>query len=129
MINGNSGSSNTINNLVDLFAQSVIEQDNANTTDEGNKHATHRAEVFRELTTRFGDRGREELTRHFRHESPRVRCMTAAYLLRYKHAEAMVVLQELAKGRGLAAFGAKRTMKNWETGDWQLDPASDSEGE
>jgi hypothetical protein len=32
------------------------------------------------------------------------------------------VLQEIAKGEGLAAFEAGEALKRWEEGTWALDP-------
>ncbi len=47
--------------------------------------------------------------------------MAAAFLLRHRTAEARAVLEEAAKGQGLAALGAMQTLKNWEQGTWALD--------
>jgi hypothetical protein len=110
-----------LDQLVEDFALTVIRQDNAETVDEGNRYARERSKVFDELIT-HGDDGREALVRLFDHEDLGVRCMAAVYLLGYKHAEAVKVLEELAKGRGMNAFGAQQSLKNWESGDWEVDP-------
>ncbi len=48
--------------------------------------------------------------------------MAAAWLLRYKHEDAMRVLKELAEGRGIVALAAQCSIENWHNGDWELDP-------
>ncbi len=113
---------NEIAELVATFANSVIAQDEARTAAEGNRHATAQLHAFDTLTERFGDRVREALTSLFVHDYLRVRCMAAAFLLRYRHQEARTVLEELSDGTGIAALGAQCTLGNWESGDWELDP-------
>lgn len=89
----------------------------------GNRHARARSAVFEELVTRYGDEGRDALAALLRHSEPGVRAMAAAYLLRYKHREAMEVLREVAaSGPSFSAFCAQQAMKRWEEGEWQLDP-------
>ena len=111
----------TFQELVDAFAESTLAQDAAKTASEGNKHARRRTKVFATLTDR-GDAGREALTQLFSHDDPHVRCMAAVYLLRYAHDESMTVLRELADGQGMVAFAARQTIKNWDNGDWEIDP-------
>ena len=69
-----------------------------------------------------GDTGRDALSILLEHEDPGVRCVAAAYLLRYKTEDAMNVLRELAAGRGVVALAAQCTIENWEDGSWELDP-------
>ena len=107
--------------LVQDFANSVIAQDKAPSAEEGNRHAFARSKAFDQLVA-FGDEGREALSSLFRHEDPHVRCMAAAFLIRYKTDEATAVLEELAADRGFVSFCAKQTLKNWANGSWELDP-------
>jgi hypothetical protein len=58
----------------------------------------------------------------FKHPRMDVRVAAAAHLLRHRTAEARAVLQEIAKGEGLAAFEAGEALKRWEEGTWALDP-------
>jgi len=48
--------------------------------------------------------------------------MAAVFLLRYKTADALAVLRELSKKRGIIGFEASEAIKRWEEGTWQLDP-------
>ena len=87
----------------------------------GNKHAKRYIKASKELRTE-GDVGREAMVPLLRHARADVRVMAAAYLLRYCTAEALKVLEDAAKGEGLAALGASLTIKRWEDGTWHLDP-------
>jgi hypothetical protein len=87
----------------------------------GNEHAKAYVTCFTQLVERFGDEGREGLTLLFDHEDAAVRCSAAAFLMRYCTVRATRVLQSIAKGRGLTAFEAQCTLKNWANGDWELD--------
>jgi len=88
----------------------------------GNKHAMRALAAFKTLCT-HGDAGRDALTVLFSHPRMDVRVTAAAFLLRHRTAEARAVLEEAARGEGLAALGAMQTLKNWEEGTWALDPA------
>ena len=70
----------------------------------------------------MGDAGRDALVPLMSHAQPDVRSMAAAFLLRYRHAEARRVLEEIAAGKDLIAFEATETLKRWDEGTWQLDP-------
>lgn len=59
----------------------------------------------------------------FGHPHPDVRVMAAAFLLRHRTAEAKAVLEAAARGKGIAALGADETLKSWNEGTWELDPA------
>ncbi len=50
--------------------------------------------------------------------------MAAVFLLRYRHAESVKVLEDLSKGVGMIAFGAQEALKRWDEGAWKLDPNS-----
>lgn len=88
----------------------------------GNKHAKQRNAAFKKLCT-HGNAGRDALAGLLTHPNEDVRTMAAAYLLRYRTAEARAVLEEAARGQGLIAFEAGETLKRWEEGTWALDPA------
>jgi hypothetical protein len=51
-----------------------------------------------------------------------VRVKAAAYLLRYRTAEAKAVLEEAARSEGMIPFIGSEVLKNWEQGTWSLDP-------
>ncbi|HYO52740.1 MAG TPA: DUF2019 domain-containing protein [Archangium sp.] len=76
-----------------------------------------------------GDAGRDALAVLLTHPSMDVRTAAAAFLLRYRTAEAKAVLEEAAKGQGLIPFGASEALKRWEEGTWELDPADDAAGQ
>ena len=110
--------------LVQQFAESTAAQDEClerGDAKTGNKHARRRITAFRKLRA-MGDSGREALAVLLRDPRPNVRTMAAAYLLRYKTADALAVLREAAKGRGMIAFESGEAIKRWEEGTWQLDP-------
>lgn len=114
----------SIEKLVDEFAHHVAAQTDAifrGDARTGNKHAKRYAAAFEKLRS-HGDAGREELTALFTHPRMDVRVAAASHLLRYRTAEAKAVLQEIAKGEGLAAFEASESLKRWEEGVWALDP-------
>jgi hypothetical protein len=110
--------------LVEAFARHTAEQTDSifrGDAKTGNKHAKKRIAAFKKLRS-HGDAGRDALTVLFKHPRMDVRVMAAAYLLRYRTAEAKAVLEETSKGLGLAAFGASEALKRWEEGTWALDP-------
>ena len=110
--------------LVEQFADNVaaqtdaIWQGNART---GNKHAKRYIAAFAKLRA-HGDAGRDALTVLLQHPRMDVRVAAAAYLLRYKTAEARAVLEEAAKGQGLVPFEAGQALLRWQEGTWALDP-------
>ncbi len=115
---------NKAEDLVQQFAEAVVAQDaclERGDPKSGNRHAHLQIAAFRKLRA-MGDSGREALAVLLRDPRPNVRTLAAAYLLRYKTAEALAVLRELSKGRGMIAFGASEAIKRWEEGTWQLDP-------
>ncbi len=115
----------SIEKLVDDFAEHVAAQTDAifrGDAKAGNKHAKRYVAAFEKLRG-HGDKGREALAVLFSHPRMDVRVAAAAHLLRYRTAEAKAVLQEIAKGEGLAAFEASESLKRWEEGVWALDPA------
>ena len=114
----------TLEDLVEKFAYHTAEQTDAifrGDAKTGNRHAKQRAATFKKLRT-HGNAGRDALAKLFTHPRMDVRGMAAVYLLRHRTAEAKAVLEEIAKGEGLAAFEASESLKRWEEGTWTLDP-------
>ena len=117
--------------LVKQFADETVKQTNEifhGTAGKGNQHAKRRVAAFKKLRA-MGDPGRDALAVLLSHENPDVRSMAAVYLLRYRTAEALAVLREVARGKGLVAFEAEEAIKRWEEGGtWELDPPDDEQG-
>ena len=113
----------SIEKLVQQFAESTAAQTDIMLKDpkKGNKYAKQRARAF-ELLRSLGNEGRDALVPLMHEGRDDVREMAAVYLLRHRHDEARQVLEDLAQGKGLVAFGANQALKRWEEGTWQLDP-------
>lgn len=114
----------TPDELVREFAENVAAQTEAIFqvgADPEDKHGDRYIAAFESLRAR-GNEGREALCVLLKHPRVDVRTTAAAFLLRYRTAEARAVLEEVAKGEGLVAFGAQQTLKGWEEGTWDLDP-------
>jgi hypothetical protein len=110
--------------LVERFARNVAAQTDAIRRGDartGNKHARQYTSALQQLRAQ-GDSGREALAVLLQHPRTDVRAMAAAFLLRYRTAEAKAVLEAAAKEGGVAAIGALMTLKRWEDGTWALDP-------
>ncbi|NPC75314.1 DUF2019 domain-containing protein [Corallococcus exiguus] len=110
--------------LVEQFAHHVVAQNEAlfrGDSRSGNKHARKYITAVGKLQA-MGDTGRDALCALLKHERMDVRVMAAAFLLRYRTEEAMSVLEEAAKGKGLVPFGAQQTLQRWAEGTWSLDP-------
>jgi hypothetical protein len=115
----------TLDCLVESFAHHTTAQTAAilrGDAKAGNKHAKQRISAFKKLCA-HGNAGRDALAVLLTHPDVDVRTMAAAYLLRYRTAEAIAVLEEAARGQGLIAFEAGEALKRWEEGTWALDPA------
>jgi hypothetical protein len=114
----------TLEELVEQFARNVAAQTDAIRRGDartGNKYARQYTTALQELRAR-GDAGRDALCVLLKHPRMDVRAMAAAFLLRYRTAEAKAVLEAAAKEGGLAAIGATMTLKRWAEGTWALDP-------
>ncbi|RKH42272.1 DUF2019 domain-containing protein [Corallococcus sicarius] len=114
----------TLEKLVEQFALNVAAQTEAifrGDAKTGNKHARKYGAAVDKLLAN-GNAGRDALLVLLKHERMDVRVMAAAHLLRYRTAEAKVVLEEAAKGKGLVPFEAGQALKRWEEGTWALDP-------
>jgi hypothetical protein len=110
--------------LVEKFAMNVAAQTDAIWRGDakiGNRHAKRYMAAVDELLA-HGDAGRDALASLFAHPRMDVRVKSAAYLLRYRTAEAKAVLEEAARSEGLIPFIASEVLKNWEQGTWALDP-------
>ena len=110
--------------LVEEFAANVAEQTDAiwrGDSKTGNRHAKKYLAAFDKLRA-HGDAGRTALVSLLAHPRMDVRVKAAAYLLRYRTAEAKGVLEEAAKSEGMIPFIATQVLKNWEEGTWNLDP-------
>jgi len=109
--------------LVQQFAENVEAQTAAiwrGDAKTGNKHANKYIAAFEKLRS-HGDAGRDALTVLLKHPSVDVRTTAAAFLLRYKTAEAKAVLEEATRGEGMIAFASQQALKRWEEGTWALD--------
>ncbi|QRK13887.1 DUF2019 domain-containing protein [Archangium violaceum] len=109
--------------LVKQFCLHTMEQTDAILRGDarvGNRHARQRSAAFKKLRA-YGDAGRDALVVLLSHPRMDVRGMAAVYLLRHRTTEAKAVLQEIAKGEGLAAFEASEALKRWAEGTWALD--------
>jgi hypothetical protein len=87
----------------------------------GNRCAKAYLAAFQRLREQ-GDPGREALCKLFEDSRESVRGMAAAFLLRYRTKEAEAILETLARGKGMAAFGAGEALRRWKDGSWSLDP-------
>jgi hypothetical protein len=78
-------------------------------------------DAFDQLRIRYGDRGRDALKALFQNPDPAVRSAAAAFLLRHCTEEALLILEEVAKEKGVAAFDARASLERWKDGTWSLD--------
>ena len=69
----------------------------------------------------IGYEAKEVLAQQLHHPNPSARSAVAAFLLKFRHEEAMAVLKELAKGDGLVPFQCQEAIKRWEEGTWSLE--------
>jgi hypothetical protein len=116
-----------LESLVVEFARHVEAQTQAlwrGDAKAGNKHADQTLAAFDKLCA-HGDAGRDALASLFSHPNMDVRTSAAAFLLRYRTAEARAVLEEAATGTGLVAFASAQALKRWEEGTWALDLVED----
>jgi hypothetical protein len=88
----------------------------------GTEHAMRALAAFKTPYT-HGEAGQDELTTLFTHFRIDMRVTAAAFLLEHRTTEARAVLEEAARGEGLAALVAMQPLKNWEDETWALDPA------
>jgi hypothetical protein len=114
----------SLKELVDEFAENVAAQSEAimrGDAKTGNKHANRYIAALKKLRSK-GNAGRDALAVLLSHPRADVRVMAAAFLLRYRTAEAKAVLEAAAGGNGMSSLGAIMSLKHWEEGTWNLDP-------
>lgn len=114
--------------LVEEFAENVAAQRESirrGDAKTGNKHADRYIAALKKLRS-AGDAGREALAVLLKHPRQDVRVSAAAFLLRYRTAEAKAVLEAAADGAGISSIGAIMTLKRWDEGTWNLDPADEA---
>lgn len=108
---------------VEEFARNVAEQTEAIMSGKrngGNKYAKRYIAAFKKLRV-HGEAGRDALATLLTHPRMDVRVKAATYLLSDRPAQALPVLEEAAKGKGLIPFGASFAVKYWYEGTWKLD--------
>ena len=113
-----------LKDLIERFAVNVAEQTDAiwrGDAKTGNRHAKRYLAAVDALLA-HGDAGRDALASLLTHSRMDVRVKAAAYLLRYRTAEAKAVLEEAASREGMIPFIASEVLRNWEQGTWALDP-------
>jgi hypothetical protein len=111
----------SIPTLVQLFANSVVEQNSAIRADDlesGNRHARMYMGAFRKLRDASPD-GLDALASLL--DDPRcdVRTMAACYLLRHSTEKALKVLRGAIPEKGATGLGALMTLRRWEK--WNLE--------
>ncbi len=113
----------SITELVKRFAESAIKQDEAIVSGDkrGAKKYGNKIVQYWRAIKEFGNDGKEELSKLFRHNHPSARSAAAACLLKYKTAEALEVLEVIAKMPGLVGFEADEAIKRWKEGTWNLE--------
>ncbi|MFP2902531.1 DUF2019 domain-containing protein [Corallococcus sp. 4LFB] len=114
----------TLEELVEQVAKHVAAQTDAihrGDSRTGNKHARKYNAAIDQLLA-HGDAGRDALLVLFKHERTDVRATAAAFLIRYRTAEATAVLEVAAKEGGIGAIDAIMALKHWREGTWALDP-------
>lgn len=115
----------SIDIIISYFEKNIIAQSECIKNGDhqnSNKHGKKYIKAFEEIRKR-GDEAREKLSWLLTHEREDVQVMTAAYLLRFKTAASMAVLQRISKEDiGLVSFEAGEAIKRWNEDNWSLDP-------
>jgi hypothetical protein len=109
--------------LAEEFAQNVSAQTDAIWNGDartGNKHAKRYIAAFKKLRS-HGDAGRDALAVLLNHPRMDVRVKAAIYLLSERPTQALPVLEEAAKSKGMIPFEASQVLKYWGEGAWSLD--------
>lgn len=109
--------------LAEEFAQNVSAQTDAiwnGDAKTGNKHAKRYVAAFKKLRN-HGDTGRNALAVLLNHPRMDVRVKAAIYLLSERPTQALPVLEEAAKSKGMIPFEASQVLKYWSEGTWSLD--------
>src|SRR5262245_54679467 len=108
---------------VSVFRENVIAQTDAiwNQGRSGNAYASKRTRAWVK-TREHGNAGRDAFAILMTDLRPDVRVMAAAYMLRYRHEEAMQVLRQAASRDSMVGFEAGEAIKRWNEQVWSLDP-------
>ena len=69
----------------------------------------------------IGRYGREALLKFVDHTDPSVAAMAATYSLKYNAEKSLSVLRKISKDPGLIGLRAGQSIKNWESGTWELE--------
>lgn len=112
-----------LNGLAEEFARNVAAQTDAIWRGErggGNKYAKRYIAAVKKLLTQ-GEAGRDALAALLIHPRMDVRVNAAGFLLGDRPAQALPVLEEAAKGKGMIPFVASCAVKSWHEGTWKLD--------
>jgi hypothetical protein len=110
--------------LVETFAAEVAAQDECirlGDAEAGNAHARKYTAVAQELLSK-GEDAIENFATLLAHKDDSVRVMAAAFLLESRTENSVAVLRQIAKGAGLAALGAKRTLNRYSRGILRIGP-------
>jgi len=109
--------------LVSVFRENVIRQTDTiwNEGRSGNAFARKSIRAFEKLRE-HGNAGRDAFAILMTDLRPDVRVAAAAYMLRYRHEEAMEVLRQAAARDGMVGFEAGEAIKRWNEQVWSLDP-------
>jgi hypothetical protein len=113
----------TLEDLTEEFSQNVSAQTDAIWNGDartGNKHARRYVAAFKKLRD-HGDTGRDALAALLEHPRMDVRVKAALYLLSERPTQALPVLEEAAKSKGMIPFEASQVLKYWSEGTWSLD--------
>lgn len=112
-----------LGSIVEDFAQNVAAQTDAIMAGDrkgGNKYAKRYIAAYKKIRDR-GEAGRDALSGLLAHPRMDVRVNAAACLLSDRPEQAMPVLEEAAKGKGMVPFLASQVLKSWNEGTWRLD--------
>ena len=109
--------------LVSEFRESLIRQTDTiwNEGGSGNAFARKSIRAFEKLRE-HGNAGRDAFAILMTDLRPDVRVAAAAYMLRYRHDEAMEVLRQAAGRESMVGFSEGEAIKRWNEGVWSLDP-------
>ena len=69
----------------------------------------------------IGRDGREALLKLVDHTDPSVVAMAATYSLKYNAEKSLSILRKISKDPGLIGLRAAQSIKNWESGTWELE--------
>jgi len=112
-----------LESIVEEFARNVAAQTDAIMRGDrkgGNKYAKRYIAAYKKLRD-HGEAGRDALAELLTHSRMDVRVYAAGFLLSDRPEQALPVIREAAKGKGLIPFEASQALKYWDEGTWSLD--------